>query len=216
LGAHLAVGAALALIPQQKLREVVAIAFNEAPPKEKKEPPKPKAHAPEQQARAQSHTPRSTATPQPTAAAAAADAPVFHDLGLTLDSSSSDGLAIRVAAPAPVAPAPLAPPKPKLLGVHKGEGLCDGALTKARPLSLVRPGYTEEARRARVQGRVRIELAVDDRGEVQDARVLEGLGYGLDEAALEAARRLRFSPAMRCSRPVAAPFVIAMRFVLGT
>jgi protein TonB len=63
---------------------------------------------------------------------------------------------------------------------------------------------------------VRIELAIDDRGEVTSARIVDGLGYGLDEAALEAARRLRFSPALHCSRPVAAPFVIAMRFVLGT
>jgi protein TonB len=135
---------------------------------------------------------------------------------MMLPSSSSDGLAIRVAAPAPVAPAPVAPPKPKLLGARKGEGLCEEAIVKARPMSLVRPSYTEDARRARVEGRVRIELAIDDRGEVQGAHVLDGLGYGLDEAALEAARQLRFSPAMRCRRPVAAPFVIAMRFVLGT
>lgn len=216
LGAHFAVGAALALVPQQKLREVVAIALNEAPPKEeKKEPPKPKEHAPEQQARAQTRSARTAAAPQPSAATQA-DAPAFHDLGLMLDSSSSDGLAIRVGAPTPVAPAAVAPPKPKLLVAHKGETQCEGALTKARPLSLVRPDYTEEARRARIQGRVRIELALDDHGEVQTAHVLDGLGYGLDEAALEAARRLRFSPALRCSRPVAAPFVIAMRFVLGS
>jgi protein TonB len=217
LGAHLVVGAALALVPQKKLREAVAIALNEAPPKdEKKEPPKPPEHAPEQKAHTPSHVARAATAPEPsTAAAVAADGPVFHDLGMMLDSSSSDGLAIRVAAPAPVAPAPVAPPKPKLLTPRKSDG-CDGSIAKARPLSLVRPSYTDEARRARVQGRVRIELAVDDRGEVTGARVLDGLGYGLDEAALEAARRLRFSPAMQCSRPVAGPFVIAMRFVLGT
>jgi protein TonB len=215
LGAHHAVGGALALVPQQKLREVVAIALNEPPPKEeKKEPPKPPEHAPERQARAPSHVARQAPVAEASPGPAAADAPVFRDLGgVALDSSSSDGLAIRVAAPAPVAPAPVAP---KLLVAHKREAQCEESTTIARPLSLVRPSYTEEARRARVQGRVRIELAINDRGEVEEARVLDGLGYGLDEAALDAARHLRFSPAMRCSKPIAAPFVIAMRFVLGT
>jgi protein TonB len=218
LVAHLAVGGALALVPQQKLREVVAIALNEPPPKEEKkaEPPKPKPHpaeAPQRAARAVHHEPV-TATPS---GAANDAAPVFQNLGLMLDSSSSDGLAVRVAPPPPPPVAPPAPATPKLLGIRHAEVECPhDDLQKARPLGVVRPSYTDEARRARVQGRVRIELAVDDHGQVSDARLLEGLGYGLDEAALEAARRLRFAPAMRCSRPIAAPFVIAMRFVLGT
>lgn len=216
LGAHLAVGAVLALVPQQKLREVVAIALNEPPPKEKPEPPKPAEHPAERPARAASHSARPAPTPEPSPAAAATDEPVFHDLGVTLDSSSSDGLAIRVAGPAPAVVPQAAPAKPKLLVARKNESECAEPMVKAHPLSLVRPAYTEEARHARVEGRVRIELAIDDRGEVTDARIVDGLGYGLDEAALAAARRLRFSPAQRCSRAVAAPFVIAMRFVLGT
>jgi protein TonB len=216
LAVHLAAGGVLALVPQKKLREVVAIALNEPPPKDEKkaEPPKPQPHPVEHAAHAH-HVAR--AEPAPAAAAPeASDTPSFNNLGLTLDSSSSDGLAVRVAPPPPP-PAPVAPPKPKLLLAHKPEPECsDESLHKARPLGVVRPSYTDEARRARVQGRVRIELAVDDQGQVSDARVLDGLGYGLDEAALEAARRLRFAPALRCNRPVSGPFVIAMRFVLGT
>lgn len=222
LGAHLAVGAVLALIPQQKLREVVAIALNEAPPKDEKkaEPPKPKEHPAERPARAATHVAHPNAAPQPQAAAAAsAQAPAFTDLGLTLDSSASGGLAVNIQAPtAPViAKAPLAlVTKPKVLAPRRQEAECTEPLIKAHPLDLVRPAYTDDARRAHVQGRVRIQLSVDDQGAVTDARIVDGLGFGLDEAAIAAARRLRFAPARQCNRAVAAPFLIAMRFVLDT
>jgi protein TonB len=220
LGAHLAVGAALALIPQERLREVVAIAMNEPPKHDKKpEPPKPPARPAERPAAARSSArARSAAAAQPEAAAQN-QAGAFTDLGLTLDSSSSDGLAVNIAPAAPrtvSAAAPTATVKPKLLVARKTEPECAEALTKARPLGVVRPSYTDEARRARVEGRVRVQLTVNEDGEVTDARVLESLGHGLDEAAVAAAKNLRFAAAMRCGRPVTAPFVIAMRFLLGT
>jgi protein TonB len=219
LGAHVAVGLALALIPQERLREVVAIAMNEAPKPEKKpEPPKPPPRAAEPP---QPRAPRAarSASPQPSAAAAPGQAAAFTDLGLTLDSSSSDGLAVNIAPPAPrpSAPAPAAAVvKPKLLSAHKPESTCTEALLKATPLSIVRPSYTAAARRARIEGRVRVELSVDEQGMVVAARVLDGLGHGLDEAALAAVKQLRFAAATQCGRAVAAPFVIAMRFQLGS
>jgi protein TonB len=219
--AHLLVGGALALIPKEKLREVVAIALNEAPPKKEAPPPPPPKAAPKPSDRpARSvrapHTAANDA-PQPSAASAA-QASSFTNLGLTLDSSSSDGLAVPVAAKLDVPPPKPAPVviKPKLLIAKRTEEQCTESVIKPRPLSLVRPSYTEDARRARIEGRVRIELSVDDRGAVTAARVLDSLGHGLDEAALGAARALRFTPATQCKRPVSAPFVIAMRFVLGS
>jgi periplasmic protein TonB len=217
VGAHLAVGAILALVPQEKLREVVAIALSEAKKEEKKvEPPKPPEHPPARAAHAPGHNSRpSLAAP---VAAAAAGAAAFTDIGLALDSSATDGIAVNIAPPvAPAAPiAAIAPPKPKVLVARRTEVACTEEVIKARPLSMVRPSYTDSARHARAQGRVRIELTVDEHGNVASARVLSGLGFGLDEAAVEAARRLHFSPATQCGRPVAAPFVIAMRFVLPT
>ena len=44
--------------------------------------------------------------------------------------------------------------------------------------------------------------------------VLEGLGHGLDEVALTAARAATFEPGTRCGKPTSATFVIAMRFAL--
>ena len=53
-------------------------------------------------------------------------------------------------------------------------------------------------------------------GRVRGARVLQGLGYGLDEAALASARRITFRPGTRCGKPVDATFVVAIRFTLGS
>lgn len=216
--AHLAVGTALAFIPQDKLREVVAIALNEAPEKQKKvEPPKPEPHR-ERPASTTTHNAHH-ATTRVEAAPAAAQAPTFTDIGLALDSTAADGLAVNIAQPA-VPPPPskvvVAPAKPKVLVARSMEDVCTEDLVKPRPLSMVRPSYTDEARRARVEGRVRVEVFVNEHGEVTDARVLTGLGYGLDEAATGALRKISFAPATRCQKPVVASLVIGMRFALGT
>lgn len=59
---------------------------------------------------------------------------------------------------------------------------------------------------------MRVEVSVDAQGVVTSARILSGLGHGLDEAALRAAQTAKFSPALRCGKPTAATFVIGMRF----
>jgi protein TonB len=59
-----------------------------------------------------------------------------------------------------------------------------------------------------------VELTVDATGAVAQARVVEGLGHGLDEAAIEAARTYRFEPATRCGKAVSATFTIAIRFTI--
>jgi protein TonB len=219
LGAHVAIGLALAVIPQERLREVVAITMGDAPKPEKKpEPPKPPPRAAEPPAARAPRAAHSTA-PQPSAAAPS-QAAAFTDLGLTLDSSSADGLAVNTVAPA--APRAIAPKpaalvvKPKLLVARAAPSACLEPLIKATPLSIVRPGYTDDARHAHIQGRVRVEVSVDEQGNVISARVIEGLGHGLDEAALAAVKNLHFAAATQCGHAVAAPFVIAMRFQLGS
>jgi protein TonB len=74
------------------------------------------------------------------------------------------------------------------------------------------PAYTDRAREAGVEGKVRIELTVDETGRVVAVKVLAGLGYGLDEAAVAAAQSATFEPAIRCGKPSRATFTISMRF----
>jgi TonB family protein len=68
-------------------------------------------------------------------------------------------------------------------------------ITLPEPMTYVDPEYTEEAKRAGIEGDIVLALTISATGQVLAAEVLEGLGHGLDEAAEKAARQLEFSPA---------------------
>lgn len=76
------------------------------------------------------------------------------------------------------------------------------------------PVYTEEARKARVTGAVVVEAIIDERGDVTNVRVLQGLPMGLDQAALEAVRTWKFKPAMSQGKPVKVYYNLKVNFRL--
>jgi len=78
----------------------------------------------------------------------------------------------------------------------------------------VKPDYTEEARRRNIRGDVLMEIVVKRDGTVSDVRVLRGLGYGLDERAVEAVKQWSFNPATRKGVPVDVLVEVAMEFRL--
>jgi TonB family protein len=78
----------------------------------------------------------------------------------------------------------------------------------------VKPVYTEEARRRNVTGDVLLEIVVRSDGSVGDVRVLDGLGYGLDQRAADAVRQWRFAPATRRGMPVDVLVEVAVEFRL--
>jgi TonB family protein len=78
----------------------------------------------------------------------------------------------------------------------------------------VRPDYTEEARRRGVEGDVVVEVVVKRDGTVGDVRLLQGLGAGLDQRAIDAVRQWRFSPARRYGTPVDVMVEVAVEFKL--
>jgi TonB family protein len=77
-----------------------------------------------------------------------------------------------------------------------------------------RPRYTDEARRARVQGVVIVEVVIGKSGAVRSARVLKPLPMGLSEAAIEAARTWLFEPARIDGEPVAVYYNVSSMFLL--
>lgn len=81
-------------------------------------------------------------------------------------------------------------------------------------LKEVKPDYSEEARRRGIEGDVVMEIVVRHDGSVGDVKVLQGLGYGLDERAIAAVRRWRFSPAKRRGAAVDVMVEVAMEFKL--
>jgi TonB family protein len=76
------------------------------------------------------------------------------------------------------------------------------------------PPYTEEAKGNRVEGSVRLRAVLCPAGRVLDIRVRKGLPDGLTEAALKAARRIKFRPAEKGKRKVAQFITIDYRFKL--
>lgn len=76
------------------------------------------------------------------------------------------------------------------------------------------PAYTAAAQAAGIEADVPLEIVVDRAGTVQTARALAHIGYGLDEAALAAVRRYRFSAAHRAGNTVSVRMHWLMRFQL--
>ena len=64
------------------------------------------------------------------------------------------------------------------------------------------PAYTDSARELRIEGEVVLEVTFVANGDIRVLRVLDGLGHGLDESAVEAAANIRFKPARRDGKPV--------------
>jgi TonB family protein len=75
--------------------------------------------------------------------------------------------------------------------------------TPAKLLRGTKPPYPAEARAGEVESEVPLEIVVDANGAVVDAHVTRRAGYGFDEAALQAIRAYRFSPAQRDGHAVA-------------
>jgi protein TonB len=77
------------------------------------------------------------------------------------------------------------------------------------------PVYSDEARRLGIEGDVQIRAVFLASGSVNIVGVSQGLGHGLDEAALQAARRIRFKPAQRDGKAVDFPATIRIVFQLA-
>jgi periplasmic protein TonB len=83
-----------------------------------------------------------------------------------------------------------------------------------RLLREVKADYTEDARRRGIGGEVVLEIVVRRDGTVGDMRVLQGLGGGLDDRALQAVRQWRFTPARRQGAAVDVVVEVAVEFKL--
>jgi TonB family protein len=78
----------------------------------------------------------------------------------------------------------------------------------------VEPEFSEAARKAKYQGVVVLAIEVDASGHPRNLRVLEQLGLGLDEKAIEAVSQWRFRPGYQDGRPVATSATVEVSFRL--
>jgi periplasmic protein TonB len=76
----------------------------------------------------------------------------------------------------------------------------------------VDPEFSEEARKAKVAGIVVVNLQVGPDGLPRNVRVVQGIGMGLNEKAIEAVRQYKFKPAMENGKPVTVEMNIEVNF----
>ena len=234
--AALAVGAAL--IPKEDRQETAAIELADLsklkskdkpkpppplpppPPPEKPKPPPPPPPKAASQAKVAADAPKADLPPVPMGADG------FADLGGMSLGNGAGGDGVAIGGPGggggPAGPAAVAgPAKPKetkkiaqqLAPAAADE--CTEPLVRPKPKVPVSPKYTMQARQAEIEGVVRVQVTVDETGKVLQARVLSGLGYGLDEAAIEAAKNMVFTPASRCGKTIVGTVTLPFRFELS-
>ena len=77
------------------------------------------------------------------------------------------------------------------------------------------PVYSDEARQLRLEGEVLLEVMFGANGQLHVNRMVRGLGHGLDEAAMDAANRMRFKPALRNGQAVDSTAIVHVKFQLA-
>jgi periplasmic protein TonB len=111
------------------------------------------------------------------------------------------------------------------VGPSEGPGVGPG-IGEAKPIRLsfgmtrpeiirqVQPRYSEQARRAGVQGMVIVEAVIDELGQVTNVRLIQGLPMALDQAAMQAIQQWRFKPALLDGRAVKVFYMLTVNFTI--
>jgi len=99
-------------------------------------------------------------------------------------------------------------------GTGGGPYRAGSGIEPPRLLREVRADYTEDARQHGLAGDVVLEIVVRTDGSVGDVKILQGLGRGLNDRAVQAVREWRFAPARRQGVPVDVIVEVAVEFKL--
>lgn len=118
-----------------------------------------------------------------------------------------------VAGAEPGMPPPPPPPLPPDQTLGDAPVRVGGNVKAPTKTKDVQPVYPDEAREARVQGVVILEVTVDAAGLVGDARVLRSIPL-LDAAAIEAVQQWEFVPTLLNGRPVSVIMTVTVNFAL--
>ena len=89
-----------------------------------------------------------------------------------------------------------------------------GGVSAPSVIFKVEPEYSEEARKAKFQGTVILFVVVDEKGNPRDLKVIRPLGLGLDQKAIEAVEKWKFSPGKKDGKPVPVQATIEVNFRL--
>lgn len=81
-------------------------------------------------------------------------------------------------------------------------------------LNQPRPGYTEDARRNNIQGKLFLRVFFGANGRISRINAISGLSYGLTEKSIIAARRISFLPAEKDGKPISTAKIVEYRFTM--
>lgn len=110
------------------------------------------------------------------------------------------------AAPPPIVPPPPRPQRPSVVRVG-------GTVQEAKLIRKVLPVYPMILTRARISGEVKLEVLVDEEGNVTDVKVLSGHVLLVEEAA-RAVRQWKYSPTLLNGEPVSVVSTVTVIFQL--
>ena len=79
-------------------------------------------------------------------------------------------------------------------------------------LNQVKAQYPAAAKRANIEGVVILQVDIDAAGRVKKVDLIQGLGYGCDEAAIAAIQQCTFTPALAGGEPVPVSMRLPYRF----
>jgi TonB family protein len=105
------------------------------------------------------------------------------------------------------------PAEPRATTYHVGEN----GVTAPQVKKQVRPPYTEDAMREKIEGVVLMSGVVNLDGRLTNVQVIKSLDsiYGLDNQAVKAAKQWRFIPGKKDNKPVNVFITIEMTFTLS-
>jgi protein TonB len=230
---ELALGGGLEQLPERKDQRShkIAITVQERKPAEpeepKPDPPKPPPPRPEVKPQVVHEAVRSTSHPQqaeqpkdtpppdhPPPPGPTSDEPVF---GVSMESTSQGGSGPAMPVGNTVRPQPKQGSAAARQDVKPlAEPVAAYQATKMPlPQGSCSGKYNDEALAAGIEGTVVLDLVVGEDGRVRDVQVVQGIGHGLDQAALGALRACRFTPGEKDGQAVPVKIKgFKIRFVL--
>lgn len=90
--------------------------------------------------------------------------------------------------------------------------LPDPSITPLKILSKRPPAYTDAARQSGIEGTIRMAVFFSESGRVTHTLILKGLGGGLNENAVKAARQIKFEPAKKDGKPISQIKIVEYSF----
>ncbi len=104
-----------------------------------------------------------------------------------------------------LSPSEVLTPLPPILATASGEKVYrSGVDGVSSPMCyyMPNPPYSEEARKSKVSGSLTVEAVINSEGRLENARIVRGLPYGLNETTIVTMKSWKCNPAQKDGKPV--------------